>query len=203
MPRPRSLVVLLAASLLCAVAPAFAQRHLAENLFDAFNDQTVAVPAAGQLEVGFSPNEGAEKLVLKVIRSAQRDIRVLAYTFTSAPVTAALLDARRRGVDVALVVDHRANLADDRSGKARHALAALANAGCRIRTISVYPIHHDKAIIVDALTVETGSFNYSTSAASRNSENALVNWNNPALARIYLKHWQSRFAQGDEFRPEY
>ena len=44
---------------------------------------------------------------------------------------------------VALVVDHRANLADDRSGKARHALAALANAGCRIRTISVYPIHHD------------------------------------------------------------
>ena len=203
MPRHRPLAFLLAANLFCACVPAFAQRPQAERTYDASNDQTVAVPAAGRLEVGFSPNAGAEKLVLKVIRSAQREIRILAYTFTSAPVTAALLDARHRGVEVALVVEHKASLIDDRSGKARRALAALANAGCRIRTSSVYPIHHDKAIIVDARTVETGSFNYSTSAAIRNSENVLVNWNNPVLARVFLRHWQSRFAEGEDYRPAY
>jgi len=200
MPRNRLLALLLSVSLLGAAAPAFAQR---ERILDSLNDQPVAVPAAGQLEVGFSPSAGAEKLVLKLIRSAQREIRILAYTFTSAPVTAALLDARHRGVDVALVVDHKANFTDDRSGKAQRALATLANAGCRIRTISVYPIHHDKAIIVDARSVETGSYNYSTSAAIRNSENVLVNWNNPALARVFLRHWQSRFADGEAFRPAY
>jgi len=203
MPRHHSFTVLLAAALLCVASPAFAQWPPAKTTYDASKDRTVAVPAAGQLEVGFSPDAGAEKLVLKLIRSAQREIRILAYTFTSAPITSALLDARHRGVDVALVVDHKANFADDRSGKAQRALAALANAGCRVRTISVYPIHHDKAIIVDARTVETGSYNYSTSAAIRNSENVLVNWNNPALARVFLRHWQSRFDDGEAFRPAY
>ncbi|MGE5320826.1 MAG: phospholipase D family protein [Hyphomicrobiaceae bacterium] len=200
MPRHRSFA-LLAASVLCAAAPAFARWHPAAGSVDAFNAPAIAVPAAGRLEVGFSPNAGAEQLVLRVIGSAQREIRILAYTFTSARITAALRDARHRGVAVSLVVDHKANLIDDRSGRARHALAALANAGCRIRTISAYSIHHDKVIIADARTVETGSFNYSDAAAYRNSENVLVNWNNPALARIYLEHWQRRFAEGEDYRP--
>lgn len=198
-PRLGPFALLLGASLLGPAAPALAQRSPSDTL----DGQPVAVPAAGQLEVGFSPDAGAERLVLKVIGSAQRDIRILAYTFTSAPVTAALIEARHRGVDVALVVDHKANLVDDRSGKAQRALAALANAGCRIRTISVYPIHHDKTIIVDARTVETGSFNFSTSAAIRNSENVLVNWNNPALAGVFLRHWNSRYAEGEDYRPAY
>ena len=45
-----------------------------------------------------------------------------------------------------------------------------------MRVINVYPIHHDKVVIVDAETVELGSFNYSDAAAHRNSENVLVNW---------------------------
>lgn len=58
------------------------------------------VPAAGTVEVAFSPNEGSEALVLKVIDSSRRDLRVLAYSFTSVPVVSALLRAKKRGVDV-------------------------------------------------------------------------------------------------------
>jgi phosphatidylserine/phosphatidylglycerophosphate/cardiolipin synthase-like enzyme len=57
----------------------------------------------------------------------------------------------------------------------RAAFSALLNAGAEVRTIAVYPIHHDMVIIADRETVELGSFNYSDAAARKNSENVLVN----------------------------
>lgn len=69
--------------------------------------------------------------MLKVIDSSRKELRVLAYGFTSRSVSAALLHAKKRGVDVRVrvVVDHRQNFEDDRSGKARAALSALVLAG--------------------------------------------------------------------------
>ena len=51
----------------------------------------VSVPAAGSIEVGFSPKGGAEALVLRVIDSAKTDIKALSYSFTSPRVVAARL----------------------------------------------------------------------------------------------------------------
>ena len=157
------------------------------------------VPATGQVEYAFSPREGAEGLVLKVIRSSRHDIRMLAYALTSAPVVGALIEAKKRGVDVAVVADYKENIRADHSGKAHAALGALANAGIPVRTISVYPIHHDKVLVVDGATVQTGSFNYTQAAANSNSENVIVLWNNPALAKGYLAHWQRNWRQGQAF----
>jgi phosphatidylserine/phosphatidylglycerophosphate/cardiolipin synthase-like enzyme len=155
------------------------------------------------MEVAFSPHEGSEALVIKVIDSARSDLRVLSYSFTSAPVTSALLRAKKRGVDVRLVADHKNNLSADSSGKARAALSALVNAGIDVRTISVYPIHHDKVIVADRQTVELGSFNYSDAAARKNSENVLVNWNNPKLAEAYLQHFDRNYRQAEPYEPRY
>jgi len=159
------------------------------------NASVEQVPTSGTIEVAFSPNEGALELVLKVINSARSEVRVMAYSFTSAPVSKALIAAQKRGVAVKLVVDHKSNMGEDRSGKARSALAALANAGVDVRTIDAYAIAHDKVIIVDAKTVQTGSFNYSASAVSRNSENVLVNWGNQALAQAYMRHFERNYRQ--------
>lgn len=160
--------------------------------------QSTTVPASGSIEVAFSPDEGAEELVLKTINAAQSEIRMLTYSFTSAPVVEALIRAKKRGVDVALVAD-KSNLSE--RGKGRAALAALVNAGCDVRVISVYSIHHDKVIVVDRKNVEVGSFNYSSSAAHKNSENVLVNWNNPELAEIYLKHFEKNQRLAEVFHP--
>ena len=166
------------------------------------NSSTVA-PSAGQLEVGFSPNDGAEELVLKVIRSSKSSLRVMAYSFTSAPITRSLLEAKRRGIDVQIVADEGASGSGDKSGKARAALGALRNAGVPVRLATAYAIHHDKVIISDNAHVQTGSFNYSDAAARKNSENVLVVWSNPQLANAYLKHWESRFAQAQPFLQSY
>ena len=81
------------------------------------------------IEVGFSPDGSAEKLVLRSIHSAHKSIRLAAYSFTAAPVVQALVNAKKSGVDVAVLVDFKSNLKDDRSGKARAALGVLVNAG--------------------------------------------------------------------------
>lgn len=128
---------------------------------------------------------------------------MLAYSFTSATVTEAFLRARHRGVDIKLVADAKENSSQDRSGKAQAALSALAIAGVDVRTISVYPIHHDKVIIADRVTVELGSFNFSSAAALKNSENVLVNWRNASLAKIYLEHFARNYAQSKPFKPAY
>ena len=177
--------------------------RIAEATSGGVSHAAVVLPAGARVEVGFSPDEGAESLVLKVIRSAQKEIRLLGYSFTSVPITQALLDAKHRGVDVAMIVDHKNNVSEDRSGKARHALSALVSAGVRVRTISIFAIHHDKTVIVDGQHVETGSFNFSDAAAHKNSENVLVLWNVPELAKIYLRHWEERYARGQNFEPNY
>lgn len=161
------------------------------------------IPAAGEIEFAFSPHKGAEDLVLKVIRSAKSEVIVAAYAFTSAPVTQALLDAKKRGVKVSVLADHKHNLSRDESGKAQAALGALTNAGVATRSIAVYPIHHDKFIIVDRRHVQLGSFNYTAAAAKSNSEYVVANWNNPQLADGFLRHFEANWAKGKPIELKY
>lgn len=189
-------------SLLAGNAAAAAWVKAAEKSIQSATERTAVVQHNGQIEIGFAPGEGAEKLVLKVIDGARQEVRLIAYSFTSASVVNALVQAKKRGVDVQVVVDQKHNLSD-RAGKAVHALSTLYHAGIPVRTVSDWPIQHSKVIITDRRNVETGSFNYSASAADRNSENVLVVWDNPDLAKQYLQHWESRFQRGRDFRPNY
>ncbi|MDR2991261.1 MAG: phospholipase D family protein [Burkholderiaceae bacterium] len=168
-------------------------------LFLALITPLAAIPVQAQTcasEAGFSPEGSAARLVDRVIDSATKSIRLAGYNFTSPAVVRHLLAAKRRGVDVAVVADARSNLQDDRSGKSRAALNLLTQAAIPVRTVDAYPLHHDKYIVADGATVQTGSFNYTTAAARYNSENVLVLWNCPNLAKTYLDHWQSRWNQG-------
>src|SRR5438093_2486643 len=126
-------ILAVALTTLTAATPAEAKKKsepLVDAVVDAYeSNHSFTMPAAGTIEVAFSPNEGSEALVVKVIDSAKTELRVLSYSFTSAPVTSALLRAKKRGVDVRLVADHKNNVSADSSGKARAALSALVNAG--------------------------------------------------------------------------
>lgn len=145
--------------------------------------------------MGFSPDGSAERLVLRAIDGARHSIRVAAYVFTASAVTKALVAAHKRGVEVRVLLDWRANFEDERR-YARHAIGALVLAGVPVRTIDVYPIFHDKYMVIDDRTVQTGSYNYTVAAARHNAENALVVWNNPALAKTYAHDWEANWRLG-------
>jgi phosphatidylserine/phosphatidylglycerophosphate/cardiolipin synthase-like enzyme len=156
------------------------------------------VPSS-QTEVAFSPGAGSEALVVKVIDSTSKSLYLAAYSFTSPAVVQALLQAKKRGVNVRVVVDEKGN----KSKASIAALNLLVGAKIPTRTISVYAIHHDKYIVADEETVETGSFNYSKAAATANSENVIVIWKNPTLAVTYLDHWRDRWNKAETYTSSY
>lgn len=156
-----------------------------------------SAPADDGIEVYFSPRGGAQTAITGLIDSSQVSVRLAAYSFTSPAIVRSLLAARKRGVDVAVLVDYKSNLSVDRSGKGRAALNTLALAGVTTRTVARYAIHHDKFIVVDGRHVQTGSYNYSNAAEFSNSENVLIVRDRPQLARQYLAHWQNSFGKSE------
>jgi phosphatidylserine/phosphatidylglycerophosphate/cardiolipin synthase-like enzyme len=168
-----------------ALARKSAAERLVENTYASLTAEApVKVQSAGELEVAFSPRGGATALVIRVVESAKTSIRVLAYSFTSAPIAKALVEAHKRGVDVQVVVDKSQK-------SARYTSATfVANAGIPVRIDSKHAIAHNKVTIVDGHTVQQGSFNYTKAAEESNGENVLVNWSNAKLAEVYLKDWK-------------
>jgi phosphatidylserine/phosphatidylglycerophosphate/cardiolipin synthase-like enzyme len=155
----------------------------------------ISIPITGQIEVGFSPKGGAEALVIRAIASAQQEILVAAYSFTSKPIAAALLAAHQRGVVVRAVLDK-----SQRSEK-YSAATFLANQGIAVRIDEKHAIQHNKYLVIDGHTVELGSFNYSRAAAERNAENVVVLWNQPAVARQYRADWERLWDAAAPYAP--
>jgi phosphatidylserine/phosphatidylglycerophosphate/cardiolipin synthase-like enzyme len=122
----------------------------------------------------------------------------MGYSFTSPEVVRSLIRAKRRGVDVRVVLDQKAN-----TGTASEAaMNLLTSVGIPVRTVSAYKIMHDKVIVADGRNTESGSFNFSRAADRSNSENVLVVWDDPTVAQRYLQHWQS-WDVGTDWRSSY
>lgn len=151
--------------------------------------------ASRDIDVGFSPEGGAQSLVLKTINNAKKSIRMMAFSFSAPDVMKALVDAQQRGVDVRAVIDEEGNT----RAKSLSAMRYITQHGVRLRTDNHYRIQHDKVIIVDDDTVETGSFNFAKSSEYLNSENVIVIHRAPELAKHYLAHWENRWQQGVDF----
>lgn len=160
----------------------------------------VAYSGAAQresIEAAFSPDEGAGRLVVSAIGEARKSILVAAYSFTSKPIAKALLSAYRRGVAVRLIVDKSQKR--QRNSVARQ----LAAMGIPTRVDSMHAIFHDKYMVIDGITVENGSFNYTSSAEKRNAENVLLIRNNPRLASTYSANWKAHWNHSELYTGRY
>ncbi len=149
------------------------------------------------IETEFSPHRGATAAVVKLIGEAQHMIRVAAYSFTSKDIAKALMDAHKRGVDVQAVLDKS-------NATARYSSATfLANTGIPTRVDYKYAIMHNKFMVVDSATVETGSFNYTAAAEDKNAENVLILRDYPEVAKRYLGRWQELWAESEPYKARY
>ncbi|ELP2100976.1 phospholipase D family protein [Salmonella enterica subsp. enterica serovar Lexington] len=177
-------------------------RWLLPGLFGLAMCSPVPITYAATIETGFSPEGTALQLVIKTIENSLQEIRLMGYSFTSPEVVSALVSAKRRGVDVKVVLDWKANTGKNNNAS-KAAMNILVGAGIPVRTVSAYKILHDKVIVADGCNTQVGSFNFSRAADRSNSENVLVVWDDPVLARSYLNHWTSRWAQGTDWKQTY
>lgn len=153
--------------------------------------------AAPTVSVGFSPSHTALQNVLSVVNDASTSLDVEAYSFTSKPIATAIIAAKKRGVNVRVVADEKAN------GDRYSAVTYLANNHVPVRLNSRYAIMHNKVMIADGSTVQTGSFNYTASADTRNAENSIVLRGVPQIAAQYEKEFNRLWAESEVLAPAY
>ncbi len=154
--------------------------------------------AAGTVQVAFAPWEDAEGLIVQAIADAQRQILVQAFSFTSRRIAAALIAARRRGVEVLVTADR-----EQTATAAGNRIRDLAAAGIPVWLETRYLAAHNKVMIIDAGTREsavvTGSFNWTAGAQRRNAENVLILRRNRDLAQAYEANWRRHQAQASPY----
>jgi phosphatidylserine/phosphatidylglycerophosphate/cardiolipin synthase-like enzyme len=147
------------------------------------------LPAAGTVEVLFTPWDDAEGALLSAIGQARRSIHIQAYIFSSRNLGWALGEARRRGVRVEMLADREQVTKNERS-----LVHVLHDSGIPIWVEVRYANAHNKIMLIDAEDAEpvvvTGSYNYTFSAQARNAENLIILRGNAPLARTYLDNWR-------------
>lgn len=125
---------------------------------------------------------GCENLIIHQIDSAKSEIRIQAYSFTSAPIAEALLAAHKRGVTIQIILD-KSQRTDKYSS-----YTFFKNTGVPVFIDSAHSIAHNKIIIIDREIVITGSFNFTKAAETKNAENLLI-IKSSELAQKYLDNW--------------
>jgi len=136
-------------------------------LYIAFLTPSACAGCNAKVEMVFSPDAQAE--VISFIRSAERTVDIEMYVFTSDDIIRELGDAKKRGVQVRVIMEPRVE--DSRKQKVFDTLSAL---GCEMRWASFeYKLTHSKFVIIDGKRALVGSINFSKSALTQNREAAV------------------------------
>lgn len=176
---------------------------------------TPALSADTVAGICFSPprdgREDCRSLAVREIDGAGEAILMLAYSFTDEPIADALIRAKKRGVEVRVVMDRsnfcaEGNDDEDDGGHAacgrRGAAIAdrLARAGIEVRIDRAHPILHDKVLILDRRRTITGSMNWTRNGAERNGENLVV-LEGRDTARTFAADWEEHRSHSEPYAP--
>ena len=131
--------------------------------------------------IRFSPDDGIDDMIEKLIAAANESVYMLAYSFASRDIAERLQDADKNGLDV-IVVCEDSKAYTDGGGQC----GPLSEAGMQVY-VDGYPdtLMHEKVIILDDKVVIAGSYNFTRSADKRNDEQVLV-IQNREIADLFL-----------------
>jgi phosphatidylserine/phosphatidylglycerophosphate/cardiolipin synthase-like enzyme len=139
----------------------------------------------------FSPQGKCSTYILREIEAAKQELLVAVYAFTSDDLASALVQAKKRGVVVQVVVDREFDRTNEKSKGKFLDLEKIPVR--RVSGVAPKPgdkdagLMHQKFAVVDRRVVFTGSYNWTQSADSRNDENLLMFRDASLLAEEYRK----------------
>jgi phosphatidylserine/phosphatidylglycerophosphate/cardiolipin synthase-like enzyme len=140
-------------------------------------------PATGTVDVFFSPDGGCTDAIVKELNNTKSEILVQAYYLTSAPIAKALINSKKRGINITVVLDKSQKTAKYSSAD------FVANAGIPTFIDARHAIAHNKIIVVDRNVLITGSFNFTQAAEEKNAENLLIMKGNKPLVDTYIRNF--------------
>jgi phosphatidylserine/phosphatidylglycerophosphate/cardiolipin synthase-like enzyme len=140
----------------------------------------------------FSPDDHLERRLVELIGKEKKSILACVYAFTHRDVVGALIDAKKRGVNVEVIVDRFCV-------RATSPLYKLAEASIPVnvwdpdrpkRMKAHRPLMHNKFFVFGDQTVWTGSYNVTYEASKMHQENALL-IQNETVAAVYKSQFST------------
>jgi phosphatidylserine/phosphatidylglycerophosphate/cardiolipin synthase-like enzyme len=139
----------------------------------------------------FSPQAKCSTHIVREIEAAKKELLVAVYAFTNDDLASALLQAKKRGVVVQVVIDREFDRSNESSkGKfldAQKIPLRRVSAAAKQSADKEPGLMHQKFAIIDRRVIFTGSYNWTHSADNRNDENLLMFRDAGPLAEEYRK----------------
>ena len=117
----------------------------------------------------FSPKDKIiRNNVIPLVNNAKQYIYIPAFMITHDELTSSLINAKKRGLDVKLIIDATNNYASHSKVK------LLRESGIPVKVENYAGKLHSKSIIIDDKYIIAGSMNFSKSGENKNDENVLI-----------------------------
>jgi len=143
-----------------------------------------------EIQVYFSPDDGAQAYLLNALNAAEESIFFMAFSFTSDEVGAAVLQKAEEGLSVRGVMEEEqvnSNIGTEYD--------AFKQAGLNIRIDGNDGQMHHKVMVIDERVVVFGSYNFTNSAETRNDENMVI-LDNADIAAYFVQEFNKVYAEG-------
>jgi len=123
------------------------------------------------------------EIFLQYLSSPQKTLEVCVFTITDDAVSNILVDLHKKGIKVRIITD------DDQSNSTGSDIQTMKKAGIPVEMDST-PYHmHNKFAIIDGVLLLNGSYNWTTTANTKNNENMIVT-NNKGLVKSYGEYFE-------------
>ncbi len=138
---------------------------------------------AAEYTVCFTPQQECRSKLIKLINETDKELKIAVFTLTNVEVSNAIIAAKKRGVDIKIILDNKMSVG--RGSK----LEELKASSIIIKTDKSHNYMHHKYIISDNKKLLSGSYNFSNNA-ERNWENFTIS-NDVELIKIYSNNFDT------------
>ncbi len=133
---------------------------------------------------------GTDTVVAGIIDKAKNTLDIAAFEWNNEVMTAAALNAIKRGVVVRIVADNEHTIEDDDS-----TMAEMEAAGVKVTYDNRSALMHNKFMIVDSSIILTGSTNWTMNGVYRNYNNLLVFRGVPQAVKFYQAEFDEMYTK--------
>jgi phosphatidylserine/phosphatidylglycerophosphate/cardiolipin synthase-like enzyme len=145
---------------------------------------------ADPAEIHYAPIENLEQVDVALLQSARSKISLAAYSLTNWPVIDALINARRRGVVIRIVLDP----------SQQHALDRLREISDVLRMKAPGPYMHLKSYSIDGRLLRSGSANL-TASGLKQQDNDIVIIREASAARAFDARFEEIWLAAKPIKP--
>jgi phosphatidylserine/phosphatidylglycerophosphate/cardiolipin synthase-like enzyme len=145
------------------------------------------------------PVGGIDAPLISAVNAVQNTLDIAAFEWNNPNLTAAVIAAHDRGVQVRMVVDNEHTIADmeDLLDEGEEApFKDIIDSGIPYRDDARSGLMHNKFMIMDSTTVWTGSMNYTINGAYRNNNN-MLSLRSQRAVQAYQAEFDEMFVKGE------